>query len=128
VPPYTLLGKNYQDCTAREAEKDKKSGKAHGSFPMCGEYAQGVAGGSCIKAIDAFMSEWPCTNCHASGVISSSYHSFSYGQYENHVTVNYYYCPQGPCDPPKGFADSSTSMRESSTFIERSANGLEISV
>jgi len=126
VPPYTLLGQKYQKCTAQEAEKDQKSGKAHGSFPMCGEYAQGVAGGSCIKAIDAFMSEWPCKNCHASGVISSSYHSFSYGQYKNHVSVNYYYCPKSPCDPPKASANISTSMIENSTFIERPADGMEI--
>jgi hypothetical protein len=115
-PPYELLGQNYQQCTAQEAEADQKSGKAHGSFPKCGEYAQGVAGGSCIQAIDAFMKEWPCSNCHASGVISTSYHSFSYGQYQNHVTVNYYYCPQKPCDPPKAVA---LNASEGFGFLER---------
>jgi len=125
APPYELLGQNYQQCTAQEAEADSKSGKAHGSFPKCGEYAQGVAGGSCIKATDAFMSEWPCTNCHASGVISTKYHSFSYGQYKNHVTVNYYYCPEKPCDPPKA-----TSLNVSASgFIERpSPHFFEVSV
>lgn len=101
VPPYKLLDAKHQKCTAAEAKADAKSGKAHGSFPKCGEYAQGVAGGSCIKAVDAFMSEWPCKNCHASGVISKDYHSISYGQSGNHVTVNYYYCPESPCDPIK---------------------------
>jgi uncharacterized protein YkwD len=119
-PPYKLLDAAHQKCTAAEAKADAKSGKPHGSFTKCGEHGQGVGGGSCIEAIDGFMTEWPCTNCHASGVLSTDYHSMSYGQSGNHVTVNYYYCDQAQRKCPPIKTDFMADMLGANSTADRS--------
>lgn len=145
LPPYYIPEprQNYQDCTAEQAKRDSTiTHKAHGSFAMCGEHAQGVAGGSCIQAIDAFMTEYP--GGHSKGVVQGpgdpKYKAFSYGQYQNHVTINYYFAPAHrrlPCTNPKkpcskqfctecrccGSANSNnvTSMLEDPASIEKFA-------